>query len=62
MVRLVEFNTASVPYFSFLQSLEAVEKFVVGWDGMSWLVFQVTNLNLSCFELKLRLGFDNLKP
>ena len=48
----------SVPNFSFLACLEVAEKFMGG--GLA--VNTMSNLNQSCIELELGLGFDNKFP
>ena len=49
-----------MPNFSFLACLEVAEKFVLGVGGGGGLaVSTVSNLNSSCIELELELGFDN---
>ena len=45
-----------MPNFSFLACLEGVYKFVVVWMALS----TVSNLNPSCIELELGLGFDDI--
>ena len=40
----------------YLAGLEVAEKFLGGWVGQ---VTTMSNLNLSCIELELRLGCDN---
>ena len=49
-----------MPNFSFLAGLEVVYKFVVV-GGVVWMALStVSNLNPSCIELELGLGFDDI--
>ena len=48
-----------MPNFCFLACLEVVEKFVVVVWGGGFQVSTMSNLNRSCIELELGLGFDN---
>ena len=47
-----------MPNFSFLACLEVAEKFGMGGGG-GFEVTTMSNLNPSCIELELGLGFDN---
>ena len=46
-----------VPNFSFLACLEVAENFVL---VAGFQVSTMSNLNQSCFELELGVGFDNI--
>ena len=50
-----------MPNFIFLACLELAEKFMdgVGWGLCGFQISTGSNLNLSCIQLELGLGFDD---